>query len=77
MVEKTRQMIWDALLDYGRIERQRILNDLEKAPDVTYNDVMDEVIVHNMDTVWCVKGPIASGRNLLQSTLYKCYTYKC
>lgn len=44
-------MIWDVLLDYDRIEWQRTLNDLEKAQGVAYNDIMDEVIIHNMDII--------------------------
>ena len=41
-IEKTRQVIWDTLQDYGRIEWQRTLSDLEKAPDIAYQDVLNE-----------------------------------
>jgi hypothetical protein len=34
-VEKTHTVIWDALQDYGRIEWQQTLSDLEKALDFT------------------------------------------
>lgn len=30
--------VWDSLLDYGRLEWEWILMDLEKAPDVAYED---------------------------------------
>lgn len=43
------------------------LNDLENAPDVAYNDIMDEVIIHNMDMVWCVKVSNAFRRNLVDT----------
>jgi hypothetical protein len=35
-IEKTHQVTWNALHDYGRIEWKQTLRDLEKAPDVTY-----------------------------------------
>jgi hypothetical protein len=35
-IKKTRQVIWDALHDYGRIEWKQTLKDLEKNTDVTY-----------------------------------------
>ena len=41
-IEKTHQVIWDALHAYGKIEWQRTLSDLEKAQDVAYQDVLDE-----------------------------------
>jgi hypothetical protein len=47
-IEKTRQIIWDALQDYGRIiEWKRTLSDLEKAPDVAYHDILN-----NFDLIW-------------------------
>ena len=46
-IEKTHQVIWDALSDYGRIEWQRTLLDLEKALDVAYQDVPNE-----FDSIW-------------------------
>ena len=38
-IEKTRQIIWDALHDCGRIEWKWMLRDLEKGPDVSYYDI--------------------------------------
>ena len=39
-IEKTHQVIWDALQDYDRIEWKWTILDLEKAPDVGYQDVL-------------------------------------
>ena len=50
-MEKTHQVVCDALLDFGRIEWKMTLKDLEKAPDIDYNDVVKE-----FDAVWCVEG---------------------
>ena len=41
-VEKIHQVIWDILHDYGRIERKRTLRELEEAPEVAYQDVLNE-----------------------------------
>lgn len=35
-----RQGILEALHDYGNVEWKRTLKDLEKAPDVSYEDVL-------------------------------------
>ena len=35
-IEKTCQIIWDALQDYGRNEWKQTLKDLEEAMDVAY-----------------------------------------
>ena len=43
-IEKTSQVIWDALLDYGRIECKRTLMDLEKAPYVAYGTFLTNFI---------------------------------
>ena len=43
-------MNWDALHDYGRIEWQRTLSDLEKAHDVAYQDV-----INKFDVIWGAK----------------------
>jgi hypothetical protein len=59
-IEKTRQIIWDALQDYGRIEWKRTLRDLEKAPDVAYHDILN-----NFDLIWGVKGLIVTRSNLV------------
>lgn len=39
---KKRQVVSDALHDYGKVEWKRTLEDLKKAPDVTYQDVFNE-----------------------------------
>ena len=57
-VEKTCQVIWDALQDYGRIEWKRTFNDLEEGPDVAYQDVLKE-----FDTTWGVKNLIVTWNN--------------
>lgn len=41
-MEKTHQIVWDSLVDYGRPEWQCTLEDLEEAPDVAYDDVLRE-----------------------------------
>jgi hypothetical protein len=38
-IENTRQVIWDALHDYGRIEWQRTLGDL----DIAYQDILTDL----------------------------------
>ena len=55
LLEKSHQVVRDSL-----IERQHTLNDLEKAPDVAYQDVLCE-----FDFVWCVKGLITTHSNLM------------
>ena len=42
-IEKTRQVIWDSLQYYGRIEWKRTMRDLEKALDVAYHDVLKRI----------------------------------
>ena len=59
-LEKTHQVVWDSLLDCGRLEWQQTLYDLEKTLDVAYEDVLKE-----FDSVWCVKGLIVTHSNLL------------
>lgn len=56
------QVVWDFLIDYGRLEWQRTFHDMQKktTPDVAYEDVLNEI-----DKVWCVKGLIAICNNLL------------
>jgi hypothetical protein len=41
-IEKTHQVIWDALQGYDEIKWQRTLADLEKALDVAHQDVLNE-----------------------------------
>ena len=43
-IEKTSQIIWDALQDYRRIEWKQMLRDLEKALDVAYHDILNNLI---------------------------------
>jgi hypothetical protein len=59
-MEKTHQVIWDALHDYGMIEWQQTLSDLEKALDIAYQDVLNEV-----DLIWGVKVLIMTRSNLV------------
>ena len=53
------QVVWDSLLDYGRLEWQQTLVDLEKASNMAFQDVRNE-----SDSVWCVKGLIFTHSNL-------------
>lgn len=50
LLKKTYQVVWDSLIDYGKIEWQQTLSDLENAADVAYQNVLRE-----FDSVWCVK----------------------
>ena len=59
-MEKTHQFIWDTLQDYDKIEWQQTLSDLEKASDVTFQDVFNE-----FDLIWGVKGLIVTWSNLV------------
>ena len=52
--------MWDSLLDYGRLEWQRTLTDLEKTLDVSYEEALK-----GFDNVWCVKGLIVTLINLV------------
>jgi hypothetical protein len=52
--------VWDSLLDYGRLQWQQTLQDLQKAPNVAYQDVLKE-----FDSVWCIKGLIVTRSNLV------------
>ena len=58
--ERTRQVIWDALQDYGRIEWKHALKDLGKTPNVAYQDILN-----NFDLTWGVKGLIVTRSNLV------------
>ena len=57
-IEKTRQVIWDALQGYGRIEWKRTCMDLEKTLDVAYQDILNK-----FDLTWGVKGLIMTQNN--------------
>lgn len=58
-VEKTHQIMWYSLLDYGRLEWQPSLRDLDEVVDVAYQDVLDE-----FDSMWCIEGLIVTQSNL-------------
>lgn len=51
LMEKTYQVVWDSLLDQGRLDSQQTVSNLEKALDVAYEDVF-----RGSDSIWCVKG---------------------
>jgi hypothetical protein len=57
-IEKTHQAIWDTWQDYGRIEWQPTLTDLEKALKIVYQDVLND-----FDSTWGVKGLIVTRSN--------------
>jgi hypothetical protein len=59
LMKTTHQVMWDSLLDYGRLERRRTLHDFNKVPDVAYQHVLDD-----FDLVWCNKGLIVICSNL-------------
>ena len=59
-IEKTLQIIWDTLQDYGRIEGKWTPRDLEKAVDVAYHDILN-----NFDLIWGVKGLIVTQSSLI------------
>lgn len=58
-MEKTHQVMCYSLPDYGRLKWRPILQDLDKALDAAYQDVLDE-----FDSVWCIKGLIVTHNNL-------------
>ena len=54
------QVVWgDSLLDYGKIEWQWTFHDLEKTPNVAYENVFNEFA-----SVQCVKGCIVTHSNM-------------
>ena len=59
-VEKSRQVIWDAIHDYGRIKWKWMLKDRGEAPDVAYQDVLNK-----FDHMWGVKNLIVTWSNLI------------
>ena len=59
-IEKICQAIWDALQDHSKIEWKPTLLDLEKAPDMAYEDVLNK-----FDSTWGVKGLIVASSNLV------------
>jgi hypothetical protein len=58
-VEKSHQGGSDSLLDYERIKWQHTLTNFGKAPDMAYQDVLEE-----FNLVWCVKNLLATCNNL-------------
>ena len=65
-IEKTRQVIWNAFQNYGRIEWEWTLKDLEEAPDVAYQD-----IVKKFDSTWGIKNLIMTRSNLVVTWMDK------
>ena len=59
-IEKTRRVIRENLQEYGRIEWQWTLVDLEKALDTSYQDILND-----FDSTWGVKGLIVTWSNLV------------
>jgi hypothetical protein len=55
LIEKTCQVFRDVLQSYGKIEWKGTLSDLEKAPDATYQDVLNEFYL------MCVCGGVGGG----------------
>lgn len=58
-VEKIHHVVWDSLYVYNRIECQQALKDLEKTPNIAYEDALKK-----FDLVWCVKGFIMTHSNV-------------
>jgi hypothetical protein len=58
-MEKTHQVVWDSLLDNGRLEWKQTLTDLEKTMDVAYEDFLEEI-----DNAWCDKDLYVTCSNL-------------
>jgi hypothetical protein len=58
-VERIRQAIWDTLQNYGRIEWKSTPSDVEKAPDVANQDVLNK-----SDSFRGVKGLIPTHSSL-------------
>ena len=59
-IEKTCQVIWDAMHHYSRIERKHNMKDLAKALDVAYQEIKNK-----FDSTWGVKGLIVTQSNLV------------
>ena len=60
LVHKTHQVRWESLLDYGRLEWQQSLTDLQKAPNVAYENVLKI-----FDNIWCVKHLVVTRSNVV------------
>ena len=59
-MKKTHQVVWDSLLDNGRLEWQWTLRDLDIAPNVAYEDVLEV-----SDNVWCAQDLIVTYSNIV------------
>lgn len=57
-MEKIHQQVWDALMDYDRIDWQQPFMDLEKVSNVACEDALKD-----FNLVWCVKGLIVTQNN--------------
>ena len=68
-IGKTRQVNWDALQDYDRIEWKRTLKDLEKTLDMAYHDFLNEFDLTWGQRPYChLEGQTANGSYFLIST---------
>ena len=52
--------MWDSMIDYGRLEWQCIMQDLDKFLNIVYEGVFRE-----FDKVWDVNGLIVTHSNLV------------
>ena len=59
-MERTHQVVWYSFYNYGKLEWHQTLTDLEKAPDVAYEDILQE-----LNNGWCVKDVIVICNNLV------------
>lgn len=59
-LEKTQQVVCDSLINYGRLEWHCMGTHIEKVPNVAYEDV-----IHNIMSIWCVKGLIITHSNFM------------
>jgi hypothetical protein len=53
-------IVWDSLLDYGKLEWKRTLMNLGIASYVAYEDVLK-----GFDSVWCIECLILTHSNLV------------
>lgn len=50
LLENVHQVVWDSLMNYDRIEWQRSLKELARAPDMAYMKIFSK----NLIFLWCV-----------------------
>ena len=58
--------LWDSFIDYDTLEWQRTLQDLDKAPDIAYENVLS-----SFDKDWCVKGLIVTHKDLVVTLKFR------